>query len=250
MANDKISNMTAAVVGDLGATTSGFEVSADLGGTPDTLRLTLGTLADWLEASQLAALIVTNSVASATAIATPGADGLPRGGAEYDYNQHPRHPHRDGADFREWRSGNRWWWGGLQRREAEQRRHVWPCHAEHYRNNRRLGAVHSGRGLHRARTDWNGHVYDHERREHRQHPRRDGDDDRDGRPPPRHAAHDLCGGRWAVATGHGGHRLGLHGRDELLRRTQPPVQPNPDGTGLSGGLDRRHRQGDRHAHLV
>src|SRR3990167_1450567 len=79
MANDKISNMTAAVVGDLGATTSGFEVSADLGGTPDTLRLTLGTLADWLEASQLAALIVTNSVASATAIATPGAFVATRG---------------------------------------------------------------------------------------------------------------------------------------------------------------------------
>src|SRR3990167_2061827 len=79
MANDKISNMTAAVVGDLGATTSGFEVSADLGGTPDTLRLTLGTLADWLEASQLAALIVTHSVASAPAIAPPGAFVATRG---------------------------------------------------------------------------------------------------------------------------------------------------------------------------
>ena len=73
MANDKISAMTAAVVGDLAATTSGFEVSHDLAGTPTTKRLTLGVLADWLEASQLAALIVTDSVASATAIATPAA---------------------------------------------------------------------------------------------------------------------------------------------------------------------------------
>src|SRR3990172_4423175 len=79
MANDKISNMTAAVVGDLGATTSGLECTVDLGGAPTTKQVPLGTLADWLEASQLAALIVTNSVASATAIATPGAFVATRG---------------------------------------------------------------------------------------------------------------------------------------------------------------------------
>ena len=79
MANDKISNMTAAVVGDLGATTSGLECTVDLGGAPTTKQVPLGVLADWLEASQLAALIVTNSVVSATAIATPGAFGATRG---------------------------------------------------------------------------------------------------------------------------------------------------------------------------
>src|SRR3990167_5134989 len=79
MANDKISNMTAAVVGDLGATTSGLECTVDLGGAPTTKQVPLGVLADWLEASQLATLIVTNSVASATAIATPGAFGATRG---------------------------------------------------------------------------------------------------------------------------------------------------------------------------
>src|SRR3990167_3315282 len=79
MANDKISNMTAAVVGDLGATTSGLECTVDLGGAPTTKQVPLGVLADWLEASQMAALIVTNSVASATAIATPGAFVATRG---------------------------------------------------------------------------------------------------------------------------------------------------------------------------
>ena len=73
MANDKISNYTAAVVGDLTAANTGLDVTIDLAGSPLTRRLTLGVLADWLEASQLETLIVTGRMSSVTALATPAA---------------------------------------------------------------------------------------------------------------------------------------------------------------------------------